>query len=127
MPEGGSLTVTGLVEKYVALKTGVRPTLEAGYKTALNLLRKEKFSRERIDRVKISDAKQWPIQLQKKGRGFSTIRTIRGILRLAFQMAVDDGLIRKNPFGFELATVIYNDSVTREALTREQERKFLNL
>lgn len=40
-------------------------------------------------------------------------------------MAVDDDLIRKNPFGFELATVIYNDSVTREALTRDQERKFL--
>lgn len=58
-------------------------------------------------------------------RGYSSIRTIRGVLRPAFQMAVDDDLIRKNPFGFELATVIYNDSVTREALTKEQERKFL--
>ena len=125
VPEGGGLTVAGLVEKYVSLKTGVRPTTEAGYKTVLNLLRKEKFGEERIDRVKISDAKQWLIQLQKNGRGFSTIRTIRGILRPAFQMAVDDDLIRKNPFGFELATVIYNDSVTREALTREQERRFL--
>lgn len=47
-------------------------------------------------------------------------------MRPAFQMAVDDDLIRKNPFGFELSTVIYNDSVTREALTREQERRFLN-
>lgn len=125
VPEGGGLTVAGLVEKYISLKTGVRPTTEAGYKTVLNLLRKEKFGGERIDRVKISDAKQWLIQLQKNGRGFSTIRTIRGILRPAFQMAVDDDLIRKNPFGFELATVIYNDSVTREALTREQERRFL--
>ena len=125
IPEGGGLTVTELVEKYISLKTGVRPTTEAGYKTVLNLLRKEKFGEERIDRVKISDAKQWLIQLQKNGRGFSTIRTIRGILRPAFQMAVDDDLIRKNPFGFELATVIYNDSVTREALTREQERRFL--
>lgn len=125
VPEGGGLTVAELVEKYVSLKTGVRPTTEAGYKTVVNLLRKDKFGGERIDRVKISDAKQWLIQLQKNGRGFSTIRTIRGILRPAFQMAVDDDLIRKNPFGFELATVIYNDSVTREALTREQERRFL--
>lgn len=37
-------------------------------------------------------------------------------------MAVDDDLIRKNPFGFELASVIVNDSVTREAITRKQER-----
>lgn len=32
---------------------------------------------------------------------------------------------RANPFGFELAGVVLNDSVTREALTRDQMRKFL--
>ncbi|MEY8393099.1 site-specific integrase [Lachnospiraceae bacterium 45-W7] len=125
VPEGGNLTVTSLVEKYVSLKMGIRPTTEAGYKTVINLLKKDDFGKKRIDKVRISDAKAWLIQLQKDGRGFSTIRTIRGVLRPAFQMALDDDLIRKNPFGFELATVIYNDSVTREALTREQERKFL--
>lgn len=57
VPEGGGLTVAELVEKYVSLKTGVRPTTEAGYRTTINLLKKEKFGRERIDRVKISDAK----------------------------------------------------------------------
>lgn len=40
-------------------------------------------------------------------------------------MALEDDLIRRNPFDFELATVVVNDSVTREALTREQERKYL--
>ncbi len=125
VPEGGRLTVRALVEKYVSLKTGVRPSTEAGYRTVLSLLSREEFGRRRIDKVRISDAKAWLIQLQKNGKGFSTIRTIRGILRPAFQMAVDDDLIRKNPFGFELATVIYNDSITREALTRDQERKFL--
>lgn len=40
-------------------------------------------------------------------------------------MAVDDDLIRKNPFGFELASVVVNDSVTREAITRKQERDLL--
>lgn len=125
VPEGGKLTVVDLVQKYVSLKTGVRPTTEAGYRTVINILKKDSFGRQRIDKIKISDAKIWLIQLQKNGRGFSTIRTIRGVLRPAFQMAMDDDLIRKNPFSFELATVIYNDSITREALTREQERKFL--
>lgn len=37
-------------------------------------------------------------------------------------MAVDDDLLRKNPFEFQLATVVVNDSVTREAITRKQER-----
>lgn len=125
IPEGGKMTVTALVEKYISLKTGVRPTTKAAYQTVINLLKKDTFGKTRIDKVRISDAKAWLIQLQKNGKGFSTIRTIRGVLRPAFQLAVDDDLIRKNPFHFALATVIYNDSVTREALTREQERKFL--
>ena len=40
-------------------------------------------------------------------------------------MAVDDDLLVKNPFGFQLNTVVVNDSVTREAITRKQERDFL--
>ena len=35
-------------------------------------------------------------------------------------------MIIRNPFDFQLATVIVNDSVTREAVSREDERKFLN-
>ena len=59
------------------------------------------------------------------GKGYSSIHSIRAVLRPAFQMAVDDDLLRKNPFGFELASVIVNDSVTREAITRKQERELL--
>ena len=74
----------------------------------------------------MSDAKAWLIKLQQvDGRGYSSIHSIRGVLRPAFQLAVDDDLIRKNPFGFELASVIVNDSVTREAITRKQERELL--
>ena len=53
------------------------------------------------------------------------MKTVRGVLRPAFQMAVDDDVLYKNPFGFELAGVVVNDSVTREALTQDQMRKFL--
>lgn len=63
--------------------------------------------------------------MQKDGRGYSSIHSIRGVVRPAFQMAVDDDLIRKNPFDFQLATVVVNDSVTRKAITRKQERAFL--
>lgn len=123
---GGNYTVLELVEKYVSLKTGVRASTRTGYKTVINILKKEKFGSVRIDKVRLSDAKAWLIKLQKiDGRGYSSIHSIRGVLRPAFQMAVDDDLIRKNPFGFELASVIVNDSVTREAITRKQERDLL--
>ena len=123
---GGKYTVLELVEKYTSLKTGVRHSTRAGYKTVINILKKENFGEMRIDKVRLSDAKSWLVKLQQiDGRGYSSIHTIRGVLRPAFQMAVDDDLICKNPFGFELATVIVNDSVTREAITRKQERELL--
>ena len=125
VPNGGDITVLQLVQKYVLQKTGVRPSTEAGYKTVINMITKDPFGSTRIDRVKPSDAKLWLIRLQKDGRSYNSIHTIRGVVRPAFQMAVDDDLIRKNPFEFQLATVVVNDSVTREAITRKQERAFL--
>lgn len=122
---GGNYTVLELVKKYVSLKTGVRHNTEANYNFVINIIAKADFGKLRIDKVHLSDAKGWLIKLQKEGRGYSTIHSVRGVLRPAFQMAVDDDLIRKNPFNFELASVIVNDSVTREAITRKQEREFL--
>ena len=125
VPNGGNITVLELVKKYVSLKTGVRHNTKANYNFVINIIAKESFGRMRIDKVHLSDAKAWLIKLQKDGRGYSTIHSIRGVVRPAFQMAVEDDLIRKNPFAFELATVVINDSVTREAITRAQEREFL--
>ncbi|MCR4837565.1 MAG: site-specific integrase [Eubacterium sp.] len=123
---GGNLSVLQLVEKYISTKVNVRPTTKAGYNTVVRVLERDPFGKIRIDKVKISDAKTWLIKLQQKdGRSFSSIHSIRGVLRPAFQMAVDDDLIRKNPFGFELVDVVVNDSVRREAITRDEERKFL--
>lgn len=124
-PCGGEMTVLDLVKKYVSQKTGVKHNTKANYNFVINIIKKEDFGKKRIDKVKLSDAKGWLIKLQSDGRGYSTIHSVRGVVRPAFQMAVDDDLIRKNPFEFQLATVVVNDSVTREALTRKQERAFL--
>lgn len=125
VPNGGNLTVLELVQKYLSLKVNVRHNTQANYNFVVGILKKEAFGSLRIDKVKLSDAKAWLIKLQKDGRGYSTIYSVRGVVRPAFEMAVQDDLIRKNPFGFELATVVVNDSVTREAITRAQERAFL--
>lgn len=124
-PCGGEMTVLDLVKKYVSQKTGVKHNTKANYNFVINIIKKEDFGKKRIDKVKLSDAKGWLIKLQSDGRGYSAIHSVRGVVRPAFQMAVDDDLIRKNPFEFQLATVVVNDSVTREALTRKQERAFL--
>lgn len=125
--QGGSISVLELARRYIATKTGVTHNTEAGYQTVINILEKESFGMRRIDSIKVSDAKLWLIKLQKKdGRSYSSIHSIRGVVRPAFQMAVDDDLLVKNPFDFQLATVIINDSIMREAISRSDERKFLD-
>ena len=125
VPYGGNMTVLELVKKYTLQKQGVRESTRTGYQTVINMLSKDEFGTKRIDKVKLSDAKAWLIMLQQNGKSYSSIHTIRGVLRPAFRMAVDDDLIRKNPFDFELVTVVVNDSVTREAISHKQKRQFL--
>lgn len=122
---GGDMTVLELVQRYISQKRGVKHNTQANYNFVINVIKKEDFGARRIDTIKLSDAKTWLIKLQDDGRGYSSIHSIRGVVRPAFQMAVDDDLIRKNPFEFQLATVVVNDSVTREAITRKQQREFL--
>ena len=119
-------TVLELVKKYTDLRRDVRATTRTGYKTVMNFLEKDPLGGWMIDNVRASDAKRWFISLQDSGKGYSTIHTIRGVLRPAFQLAVEADLIVKNPFDFELSSVIVNDSVKREALSRKDERRFLD-
>lgn len=57
--------------------------------------------------------------------GYSSIHNIRGVIRPAFQMAVDDDMILKNPFDFEMSSVLINDSNKREALSPQDQKRFL--
>lgn len=124
-PTRKNMTVMELVERYLATKTGMKSSTLANYKFVKNILAKEDFGGRKIGEIKTSDAKLFLIKLQSDGRRHSSVKTVRGVLRPAFQMAVDDDCLQKNPFGFELAGVVVNDSVTREAITKDQMRKFL--
>lgn len=120
------ITVSELVARYLATKTGVKHNTLMNYGFVKNILRKEEFGSLQVRKVKTSDAKLFLIKLQQQdGRGYSTVKTVRGVLRPAFQMAMDDDIILKNPFGFELAGILVNDSQKRVAITEEQMNQFL--
>lgn len=122
----GNITVLDLVKRYVLLRNGVRESTRTGYQTVVNFLEKDSFGKNKISEVRISDAKEWLIKLQlEQKKSYSAIHSIRGVLRPAFQMAVEDDLIKKNPFDFQLSMAVVNDSVTRDAITHKQKRDFL--
>lgn len=125
-PTRKSMRVCDLVERYLTTKVNaVKPTTRSNYKFVQNILAEHEFGSRKIGDIKTSDAKLFLIGLQAGGKRYSTVKTVRGVLRPAFQMAVDDDILGKKPFGFELAGVVVNDTVTREAITKEQMRKFL--
>ena len=124
--EAGQITVIELLEKYISLKKGVRYNTQVGYNFVLNLVKKEDFGYRKINTVKVSDAKQWFAKLQKDGRGYSTITSVRGVIKPAFQMACDEDAVRRNPFIFKLTDVVVNDTVPRLALTEEQLTIWMN-
>lgn len=124
-PMKRNITVNELVERYLSTKTGAKHSTVANYNFVKNILKKEEFSEAKIADVQTSDAKLFLIKMQSDGKGYSTVKSVRGVLRPAFQMAVDDDILNKNPFEFQLAGVVVNDSHTRTAITREQMRQFL--
>ena len=124
--EAGQITVIELLEKYISLKKGVRYNTKVGYQFVLNLVKKEDFGYRKISTIKVSDAKLWFAKLQKDGRGYSTITSVRGVIKPAFQMACDEDAVRKNPFVFKLTDAVVNDSEPRMALTEEQLETWMN-
>ena len=54
--QGSEMTVLELVKRYIATKTGVKPSTEAGYKTIVNILEKEVFAHLPIKKIRYSDA-----------------------------------------------------------------------
>ena len=113
----GKVTVIELLERYISLKQVVRYNTKVGYAFVLSLVKKEDFGYRCIKDIKVSDAQLWFLKLHRDGRGYSTLTSIRGVVKPAFQMAYNEDIIRKNPFEFRLVDVVPNDSEKRIAMT----------
>lgn len=122
----GKITVVELLERYIGLKQGVRYNTKVGYAFVLNLVKKEDFGNRHIKDIKVSDAQLWFLKLHNDGRGYSTLTSVRGVVKPAFQMACHEDIIRKNPFDFRIVDVVPNDSEKRIAMTEDQQNIWMN-
>lgn len=122
----GNISVIALLERYISLKQGVRYNTKVGYNFVLNLIKKEDFGNRQIRDIKVSDAQQWIMKLHNDGKGYSTITSVRGVVKPAFQMAYNEEVVRRNPFDFKLTDVVVNDSQKRISLTEKQQKVWMN-
>ena len=122
---GGEITVAELVDRYINLRRGLKENSMRAYGSAINRIHTDPFGSRMIRSVRLSDGKGWFVSLHDKGLKQNTIGILQSVLRPAFEMAVDDDIIRKNPFKFKLSDVVPKDAYVRDALTKEQQEKYL--
>ena len=122
---GGKMTVCQLYAKQIRQKGNVRLGTKKQRQYLMELLKNDPLGSRSIDSVKPSDAKDWAIRMKGNGVAYSSINNYKRSLKASFYMAIEDDYIRKNPFNFDLNTVIENDTKPKEALTEEQEANLL--
>lgn len=86
----------------------------------MSILENDFLGSKSIDSVKSSDAKEWVVRMYKKGYSYRTINNFKRSLKASLYLAIEDDMIRKNPFNFALDTVLNNDTEPKKGLTAEQ-------
>lgn len=122
----GSITVVELVKQYIATKHNVRDSTRRTYQNVVNFLTADFFGRQMIRNIKILDAKQFVVRLHATGKSYGWLCAMRSVLKPAFDMAVEDDALLKNPFGFQLTKVIPREQSQRTALTDEEQARWLD-
>ena len=123
---GKKMTVCQLYAKLIRHRGNVRHNTVNGRRRLMNLLEQDKLGTCSIGSVKMSDAKEWTLRMKAKGLSYKTISNDKRSLKAAFYSAIQDDCIRKNPFDFQLNTVLEDDTEPKKPLTPAQEKDFLS-
>lgn len=121
----GEITVSELVGRYMNLKRDLSENTCRGYGTVIKRIKKSPFGEMKVWTIKLSDAKAFYISLHDRGMKRNTIGIFHCVLRPSFEMAVDDDMIRKNPFKLQISDILPNDSGKRTALPKAQQDAYL--
>ena len=112
---------------YMNMKRKIKTNSTRAYSSAVSRIKASKFGQKQIRSVKTSDAKAWFVELHDDGLKQNTITVLHSVLRPAFEMAVEDDILRKNPFKFKLSDLIPDDSQERVPLTKDQQENISHL
>ncbi len=129
---GGNMSVYDLLEKFIAIQNpNVRETTRKGYRTQMRFLKENNLAnvmaKQKIKNVNAIDAEGWFLDLHiKAGRSFSSLHTLKGMLKQAFALAKKSRWVYDNPFDFSMKKKAYGGQKTRDALSRDDMRRFLD-
>lgn len=127
---GGKATLNYVFDRYIASKNSLKKTTRSNYEYTYDHWVRDTFGRLKIGEIKYSDVKFFYNKLvSENGLKTTTVDNVHTVLHPAFEMAVRDDVIRKNPTDGVMAELKQNmgkNKGVRRALTLEQQRAFLN-
>lgn len=122
---GGKMTVCQLFKKYTHSRGNVKYSTVKSRDVLMKRLEDDVIGSAPIDSIKPSDAREWAVRMSGKGLSFSSINSDKRSLCAAFHLAVQDDCIRKNPFDFQLSSVVADNTKSRVPLAPEQKKSLL--
>ena len=121
------ITVNQLIEMYLENHKSIKKATEISYNKAFNYHIKDSFiGKKPISSVRNSDMLRFFNGLLEKGLSSGYLHIINAFLHPAFEMAVDDDLIRKNPCSGVMSKLEKTETVKKRAMTIEEQRRFLD-
>ena len=120
------ITVNQLVEMYFENHKSIKKATEISYNKAFNYHIKDSFiGKKPISSVRNSDMLRFFNGLLEKGLSSGYLHIINAFLHPAFEMAVDDDIIRKNPAKGSISDY-GRPAKEREALSISQQEKLID-
>lgn len=123
-------TLNQLFDRYILTKKNLRETTKSGYIYTYDHYVRDGFGLRRISDIKYSDVLYfYQYLLEERNLSVCTIDNVHCVLHPAFDMAVRDDILRRNPTDDVMAEMKRKEGKNkgiRHALTKEQQRAFMN-
>ena len=127
---GNTLTLNETFDRYLQTKFGLKESTVASYNDMYDRYVRDEFGMQLIKNIRHSDVQSfYTYLLKKRGIGIRSVEYVQQMLNPAFDLAIQDSIILKNPTKGVLAKIKKANGysrVKRHALTMDQQRAFLN-
>ncbi len=125
----GNATLNFVFDRYLSTKYDLRKTTRSNYLYMYNHFVRDGFGLRKIGEIKYSDVMYFYYYLlNEKNLQANTVDTIHTVLHPTFELAVRDGILRRNPSDGVMAEIkrkAGKNKGIRHALTVEQQRAFM--
>lgn len=122
----GNKSLIDCYEYYINSKANIKESTRCQYKFVLASLKKEDFCYLPIKSITTAKAKQWFVSMSFAGKKYSNLNRFKAQLSAMYKNMIENEMISKNPFNFQLSKIIKNDTIQRTGLTLDEEQRFLD-